>query len=344
MKELGIGVIGCGQWGPNHIRTLHSLDGVFVRCAADLSDERRQMVSRQYPWVETTDDMDRVINDDDVDAVVVATPIRTHHSIVKKALNAGKHVLCEKPLTLRSCDCEELAELAEVKGLTLMVGHVFMFNPGIVHLKEEIENGSLGRIYYLDAVRTNLGPIRQDVGATFDLASHDISIFNYLLDAEPIEVSAHGGYYIQPDREDMAFITFEYPDKTLCHVHVSWLNPRKVRQLTVVGDKKMAVWDDMKPLEMIRLYDKGLDGSPGYDTFGQFQMILRDADITIPRVNMYEPLLKQAEHFIDCLRAGRTPLADGRNGLATVRALEAAVESLRHHGRPVPIDHAVRQI
>ena len=338
MQELGIGVIGCGQWGPNHIRTLHSIEGCSVRCAADLSEARRQALARQFPWVTTTADAQEVINDDGVDAVVVATPTHTHYELAKQVLEAGKHVLCEKPLTRRSCEAQELVELAETKTVTLMVGHVFVFNPGIIYLKQEIERGSLGRIYYVDAVRTKLGPIRQHVGATFDLASHDISIFNYLLDSEPSEVSAHGGYYIQPDREDMAFMTFEYPDGVLCHVHVSWLNPRKVRQITVVGDKKMAVWDDMTPSEIVRLYDKGVQEPPHYDTFGQFQMSLRDADITIPRVNMFEPLMKQAEHFVSCVREGTRPVSDGRSGLSAVRALEAAVESLQHRGRPVTIN------
>ena len=247
-------------------------------------------------------------------------------------------MLCEKPLTLRTRESEELIELAEAKGLTLMVGHVFMFNPGILYMKEQIVSGSLGRIYYMDAVRTNLGPIRQDVGAIFDLASHDVSIFNFLLDAEPREVSAQGGCYLHPDREDMAFLTLEYPNNTLCHSHVSWLNPRKVRQLTVVGEQKMAVWDDMSPLEPIRVYDKGLEEPPYYDNFGQFQMILRDADITIPKVNMFEPLHRQDEHFVTCIRERRRPLPDGRSGLTVVRALEKAVASLRQQGRSLPIE------
>ena len=338
MGELGIGVIGCGHWGPNHIRTIGSQDGCVVRRAADMSEQRRQAIERLFPEVATTIDPGEVINAKDIDAVIIATPTRTHWALAKQALEAGKHVLCEKPLTLRAEESQELVDIAESTGLTLMVGHVFMFNPGIVHLKAQIDAGKLGRIYYMDAVRTNLGPIRQDVGAIYDLASHDISIFNFLLGAQPQEVSAQGGCYVQPDREDMAFLTLEYPNKTLCHIHVSWLNPRKVRKLTVVGSEKMALWDDMIPLETIRIYDKGLEEQPYYDTFGQFQMILRDADITIPKVQMFEPLLRQTQHFVECIRDKKTPLADGRNGLAVVRVLEAAMESVRHKGRSVQIN------
>ncbi len=337
MQHLRIGIIGCGEWGKNHIRTFASMDGCIVSHAADLSEEKLQAVKQRYSWLRTTTEPTEVIQADDVDAIVIATTTQTHYSLAKQALEAGKHVLCEKPLTLLSRESKELNELADAKGLTLMVGHVFMFNPGIMYLKEQIQKGVLGRIFYLDSVRTNLGPIRQDVGAIYDLASHDISIFNFLLDQEPVQVSAMGSSYIQPDREDMAYLTLEYPNMTLSHAHVSWLNPRKVRQLTVVGDKKMIVWDDIMPLETIRIYDKGLHEPPDYDTFGQFQISLRDADVTIPKVPMFEPLRKQAEHFVNCVHLKERPLSDGRNGLSVVRILEAAMYSLRDHGRPFRI-------
>ncbi len=341
---LGIGVVGCGRWGPNHIRTFHSVAGCEVRWAADLSEERRLAVQRQFPGVRMTSNVSELVEAEDVDAVVIATPTCSHHALGKQALAAGKHVLCEKPLTVEVDESLELLDLAKTNGLTLMVGHIFMYNPGVIYLKRKIDEGVLGRVFYMDAVRTNLGPIRQDVGAVYDLASHDVSIFNFLLGAEPCQVSAVGGSYIQRDHEDMAFLTLGYPSGAMCHVHVSWLNPRKVRQLTVVGNKKMAVWDDMQPLESIRLYDKGLEERPSYDTFGQFQMILRDADITIPRIEMFEPMRRQAEHFVDCIRDGRQPLSDGRNGLSVVRALNAALESMQHQGRPVSIESVELEI
>jgi predicted dehydrogenase len=342
MNTLDIAVIGCGHWGPNHVRNFGSLPGCAVRRVADLSSERLATIRAQFPGVATTTVPDEALHAADVAAVVVATPTATHYDLVKRALLAGKHVLCEKPLSLRASESEELTALADERRLTLMVGHVFMFNPGIQYLKAQLDDGRLGRILYLDAVRTNLGPIRQDVGAIFDLASHDVSIFNYLLDAEPLEVSAHGGRYLQREVEDMAYVTLRYADGVVCHAHVSWLNPRKVRQLTVVGDQKMAVWDDLQPLEPVRLYDKGFQ-EKRYNTFGEFQMMLRDGDITIPKVKMFEPLMRQAQHFVECVREGRRPLADGGNALGVVRVLEACLESLAQGGRMVETRAACRE-
>jgi len=331
--EVEIGVVGCGEWGRNHVRVFGSIEGCTVRLAADPSEERLQFINRRFPEVTTTTGSDDVINAKDLNAVVIATPTGTHYSVAKQALEAGKHVLCEKPLTLASGEAEELCELSESMGLTLMVGHVFLYNPGILYLKELIDKGALGSVCYMDSVRTNLGPIRQDVGAIYDLASHDISTFNFLLDDEPTQVSAQCGYYVQPDCEDMAYLTMEYPNKVLGHAHVSWLSPRKVRHLTVVGDKKMAVWDDTNPSEVVRVYDKGLLEPAYYDTFGQFQISLRDADVTIPKVQMFEPLLRQANHFVTCVQQKTQPLSDGHHGLSVVRVLEAAMESLRDQGR-----------
>jgi predicted dehydrogenase len=334
---LRIGVVGCGEWGPNHIRNFRAIEGCVVPRCADISPERRDAMMHVYPRIDVAADPQAVIAAADIDAVVVSTPTRMHYELAKAALKAGKHVLCEKPLTVLSAESAELIDLAERAGRILMVGHVFMFNPGVLYLKEQIINGALGRMYYLDAVRTNLGPIRTGIGAIHDLASHDISIFNFLLGAEPLTVSACGGHYTRSEHEDVGFLTLDYPDRTICHAHVSWLNPRKVRQLTVVADRKMAVWDDMQPMEPVRLYDKGVQESPYYDSFGQFQLMLRDADITIPKIRMFEPLARQAQHFVECVRTGRRPISDGRNGLAVVRALEAARESLRQHGRAIAV-------
>jgi predicted dehydrogenase len=217
-----------------------------------------------------------------------------------------------------------------------MVGHVFLYNPGTLHLKQAIDRGDLGRIYYMDAVRTNLGPVRSDVGVIYDLASHDISIFNFLLGSRPVSVSAAGGAFLQKGIEDIGFLTLTYPKGVICHVHTSWLNPRKVRQLTVVGDRKMAVWDDMNTLEPIRHYDKGLVPK-NYTSFGEFHMILRDGAITIPKLQLFEPLLRQDQEFVDCLRTRKAPTASARFGLDVVHALEAARISLRSGGRTTKI-------
>jgi predicted dehydrogenase len=343
--EIRVGIIGFGAWGPNHVRNFRAHDGCRVTMVADLSEARLGACKKQFPNLETTNDPDKLINSGEVDAVVIATPLVTHHALVKKALLAGKHVLSEKPLTKTSAEALEVTKIAEDRGLTLMVGHVFMFNPGILHLKAEIDRGELGRVYYIDAVRTNLGPVRQDVGAIYDLASHDVSICNFLLGSEPIEVSANAAYWLQENTvEDVGFITLVYPNNIMCNIHASWLDPRKVRQLTVVGDKKMALWDDMNVGEPIRIYDKGVSSErkvpaekASYSTFGEFHLVLRDGNITIPKVRMFEPLMHQDSHFITCLRE-RTPCqSDGRTGVAVVRVLEAALESIKNRGRLTPL-------
>jgi predicted dehydrogenase len=335
-KPIRIAVIGLGQWGPNHVRNFRNIDGCAITLICDTSETRLAHARRQFPGVATSRNPRSVVRAKDVDAVVVATPVSTHFSLVRQALEAGKDVLCEKPLALNASQSRILCQLARKKRRVLMVGHVFLYNPGTLHLKEAVDRGDLGRIYYMDAVRTNLGPVRSDVGVIYDLASHDISIFNFLLGARPVSVSAAGGAFLQKGIEDIGFLTLTYPKGVICHVHTSWLNPRKVRQLTVVGDRKMAVWDDMNTLEPIRHYDKGLVAK-NYASFGEFHMILRDGAITIPKLALFEPLLRQDQEFVDCVRRGRTPTASAQFGMDVVLALEAARSSLRHGARTTKI-------
>lgn len=337
METVRIGIVGYGAWGPNHVRCFSSIESCQIVRICDFNTERLNAAKRNFPDIGTTSDQQDILESDDVDAVIIATPLTTHYDLVKRALKAGKHVLCEKPLTHTSVQASELVQLAKSGRLVLMVGHVFMYNPGILHLKRDIETNKLGQIYTIDAVRTNLGPIRQDVGAIYDLASHDISIFNFLLESEPLEVSATGANFLYKEREDIAFLTLKYPNKIVCHMQVSWLNPRKVRQITVVGDRKMALWDDLKPLEPIRIYDKGVTAERPYATFGEFQLLLREGDIVIPKVAPFEPLLRQDQHFISSVLDDKTPLSDGLNGLAVVRVLEAAMESFKEEGRMVAV-------
>ena len=334
--SVRIGVIGFGQWGPNHVRNFSLLDGCEVVRICDASDQRLQSAQKFLRGVAVTKNAADITGAADIDAVIVATPTSTHFALVKAALEAGKDVLCEKPLAQTSAQCRELADLAARHGRILMVGHVFLYNPGVLHLKTDLDRGELGRVYYMDAVRTNLGPVRKDVGAIFDLASHDISIFNFLLNALPVEVSATGNSVLQAGIEDVGFLTLYYPGNVVCHAHASWLNPRKVRLLTIVGDHKMAVWDDMNNLEAVRYYDKGVTADH-YTSFGEFHMILRDGQITIPKVKMFEPLQKQDAEFIACLRARIQPAADARCGLAVVQVMEAAMESYRNHGRAAKV-------
>jgi predicted dehydrogenase len=315
------------------------IDDCDVVRGCDVAPARLALARKQFRDLELTPDPTAITLATDVDAVVIATPVHTHFALAKQALENGKDVLCEKPLAVTVEECRALCELAAARGRILMVGHVFLYNPGVQHLKIDLDRGELGRVYYMDATRTNLGPVRRDVGAVHDLASHDISIFNFLLGAEPLEVSGAGGFFLQERIEDIGFLTLTYPKGIVCHVHTSWLNPRKVRQLTVVGDHKMAVWDDMNNLEPIRYYDKGVTADH-YSSFGEFQMILRDGAITSPKVKLFEPLLKQDEDFIECIRSRRTPAASGAFGLAVVRALEAARKSMARRGEPVPVSGA----
>jgi len=338
-SSLRIGVIGLGQWGPNHVRNLRMVEGCMVARICDSVESRLAAARRQFPDIETTRDPRSITEAADIDAVVVATPVKAHFPLVREALEAGKDVLCEKPLALDSAEASALCNIARKRRRILMVGHVFLYNPCTLHLKRAIDRGTLGRIYYMDAVRTNLGPVRNDVGVLYDLASHDISIFNFLLGARPESVSAVGGAFLRKGIEDIGFLTLTYPKGVICHVHTSWLNPRKVRQLTVVGDTKMAVWDDMNILEPVRYYDRGVMAD-NYSTFGEFHMILRDGAITTPKLKLFEPLLRQDQEFADCLRSRRQPAANGEFGAKIVRILEAARDSLGHGGRTTPIRYA----
>lgn len=335
-STVRVGVIGFGQWGPNHVRNFSQQDGVEVVRVCDSSEARRSAAQRFLRGLPVTGEAGDIINARDIDAVVVATPTSTHHGLVRAALEAGKDVLCEKPLAVTAAECRDLVEVARARGRVLMVGHVFLYNAGVLHLKTDLDRGELGRVHYMDAVRTNLGPVRSDVGAIHDLASHDVSIFNFLLGSRPLEVSATGGSVIREGIEDVGFLTLYYPHNVVCHVHTSWLNPRKVRALTVVGDQKMAVWDDMNNLEPIRYYDKGVTADH-YRSFGEFQLILRDGQITIPKVGLSEPLQRQDSEFVDCVRSRRQPVADGAFGLAVVNVMEAAMVSLRSRGRAEPV-------
>lgn len=335
-STVRVGVIGFGQWGPNHVRNFRAIDGSDVVRVCDTVGARLALAQKQFRGLETTTDPAAVVNATDVDAVVIATPVHSHVALARKALESGKDVLCEKPLAATVEECRQLCDLAATQGRILMVGHVFLYNPGVQHLKVDLDRGELGRVYYMDATRTNLGPVRRDVGAIHDLASHDISIFNHLLGSLPIEVSASGGFFLQDRVEDIAFLTLKYPKGVICHVHTSWLNPRKVRNLTIVGDHKMAVWDDMNNLEPVRYYDKGVTADH-YSSFGEFQMILRDGAITIPKVRMFEPLLRQDEEFVNSIRSRRLPAADGAFGLGVVRVVEAAMESLKANGQATAV-------
>jgi predicted dehydrogenase len=319
-KPIGVAVVGAGHWGPNLIRNFDNPPASRVRAVVDRDAARLDQVRARFPGVETSETAERALADKDVDAFVVATPTSTHYSIVKAALEAGKHVLVEKPITTRGAEAQELTDLAEKKGLVLMVGHVFIFNQAVQRVRTYIESGELGRIYYISMVRTNLGPIRMDVSASWDLMSHDISIVNYWLSGEPVSASALGGTWINPGIEDAVFATLRYPNEVLVNVHASWLNPRKARDITVAGDKRMLTFDDMNLLEPVRIYDKQVTDKttkPAFvDTFASFRASVREGDITIPKVPN-----------------GKKPVVGGREAGAVVRTLEAIDRSMKAGGR-----------
>ena len=333
---LRIAVLGAGHWGPNLIRNFHTHQASEVAWVADRDPARLALTRSRYPEVRTATDPAVPLADPEVDAVIVATPTVTHYELAKAALEAGKHVLVEKPIATRAAEADELCALAERQGRVLMVGHVFLFNTGIQRVKQYLDQDRLGRVFYLSMVRTNLGPIRMDVNAAWDLAAHDISIANYWLEALPTAVAAHGGCWINEGVEDAVFATLWYPRGVLAHLQVSWLSPRKVRDITIVGEEGMLTFDDMNLSEPVRIYDKRVteERKPGFiDTFASFRTSIREGDILIPRVALGEPLKAECDHFVECIATGRAPLSDGRSGAAAVRVLAAMERSIAHGGR-----------
>lgn len=334
---IRIAVIGAGHWGPNLIRNFHNRRRSEVAWVVDRDAGRLAQVSERFPEVRVSEAPEPALADPSVDAVVVATPTSTHYRLAKAALESGKHVLVEKPIASEVRHGVELCELAAQRGRVLLVGHVFVYNNGVRRVKQYLDAGELGRVYYVSMVRTNLGPIRVDVNAAWDLAAHDISIVNYWLGAAPISVSAVGGRWLNPGIEDAVFSTLRYPNEILVNLHVSWLNPRKARDITVVGERRMLTFDDMNLNEPLRIYDKQVTEERVHatyvDTFASFRAALRDGDIVIPKVALGEPLKSECDDFLECVATGKTPLVDGAQGVAVVRALAAIQRSVSNGGR-----------
>lgn len=340
---VNVGVIGCGYWGPNLVRNLNRLEGVKLRALCDVEANRLQRVAHDYQVDYTTQDVSQIMSDAAIDAVVVATPATTHYELVRQSLLNGKSVLVEKPLALRVSEAEELVALADERGLVLMVGHVFLYNEAVNRLKEYIQSGELGNVYYLYSQRLNLGRLRRDVNAMWNFAPHDISIVLHLLEEMPTTVSANGLCYIQPDIEDVVFMQMNFPSGVSAHIHISWLDPLKVRRMTVVGDKKMVVYDDVSTDTKLCLYDRGVvkmptaDSPRDFESFSAFQLLIHRGDVHIPAIKFTEPLYNECQHFIDCVREGRRPLTDGLSGLKVVKVLAAADESLCNNSHWVTV-------
>lgn len=331
LDNIRVGVIGAGYWGPNLIRNFAQIPDADLVVVADKRDDRLQHVMKTYPDVQTTNDYTDFFSLG-LDAVVIATPPATHHPIAKDCLEHGLHAFIEKPLTLNSEDGQDLVDMADANDLRLMVGHVFEYNAAVRKIKEIIDSGELGDIYYINAVRVNLGLYQQHLNVMWDLAPHDLSILLYLLGEMPISVTAQGGDRVFEGIHDIAYMHLEFPSKVLAHVHVSWLDPNKERRITIVGSKKMLVYDDIEQMDKIKLYDKGVEAPPYTDTYADFQCSYRYGDITTPRLDLVEPLRAECQHFLDSIAQGKTPQSDGRVGLHVVQLLEMAERSLQNGG------------
>ena len=328
-------MVGLGYWGPNLARNIERLADAELAYCCDLDEANLAKARGAYPNAVVTDDLERLLGDDTLDAVIVATSVPTHYALGKRVLEAGKHAFIEKPIALKAAQAEDLVETAAAKGVKLMVGHLLEYHPAVAKMKELVDAGELGRVFYVYANRLNLGKVRTDENALWSLGPHDISVINYLTGEEPQEVSARGECYLQDEVEDVVFGYIRYPSGMVGHLHVSWLDPHKSRKITVVGEKKMVVFDDMESDRKVTVYDKGATTTrTQFETYGEF-VTLHFGDIHIPKIGNDEPLRVECQHFVDCIRKDRQPRSDGRDALNVVRVLEAMERSLREGGRPV---------
>ncbi len=335
---INVGVIGCGAWGSNLIRNFHELPQANLLACSDMDQKRLENVKRLYPNVRLFNNYEDILAEETIQGVAIATPASTHYKLARRALEHNLDVLVEKPMTLTTEESRDLIRLAKSRQRILMVGHVFLYNPAVISLRDYIRQGELGDIYYLYATRVNLGRVRTDLNAMWNFAPHDISIMMYLLDEEPVSVSAHGVSYLQEGIEDVVFMTLNFPHKKTGHVHVSWLDPSKKRTMTVVGSKKMIIYDDVDNEAKLKIYDKGVYRDEAVVSFGEFQFKLHYGDISIPKIDLKEPVKQECAHFIDCINTRQAPVTDGENGLKVVRVLTAAQKSLKNSGQLVAVE------
>lgn len=336
---IKIAMAGCGYWGPNLIRNFISLSDCKVRRICDVDSERLSHLKSLYPSVETTQDFNKVTKDPEINAVVIATPVRFHFEMAKKSLQAGKHTFIEKPMASSVAECKELIEIAEDKKLTLMVGHTFVYSAPVQKIKEIIDSGDLGEIQYISSRRLNLGLFQKDINVAWDLASHDISIILYIMKEPPVSVNCQGKAHVNLDIEDVTNMTLNFAGGGLAIIQSSWLDPNKVRKITVVGNKKMLIYDDIEPIEKIKIYDKRVEIPPHYDTFAEFQYAYHYGDMHSPYIKMVEPLKVESQHFLDCIKNDTKPLSSGHDGLQVVQVLEASSRSLEQGGAEVRVSY-----
>ncbi|WP_419662193.1 oxidoreductase domain protein [Desulfosarcina variabilis str. Montpellier] len=335
---ISIGVIGCGYWGPNLVRNFSVLKGCRVKTLCDTDPHRLEAVSSLYSQVELTTDYSSLIADTDIDAVVIATPVRFHFEMALQSLLSGKHVFVEKPMVGNVHEGKILLETAAKHNLTLMVGHTFIYSPAVRKMKQIIDSGELGEIQYLSARRLNLGLFQKDINVAWDLAPHDISIILYVLDDSPLSVNCQGKAHVHPNIEDITNMVLNYHNGRIATIQSSWLDPNKVRDMTVVGSKKMLVYNDLEPMEKIKIYDKHVEIPPHYDTFAEFHYSYHYGDMHAPYIKQYEPLKRECRHFLDCIETGDTSESSGIEALKVVQVLEAASKSLKDGGGKIDIE------
>lgn len=339
---INVAVVGCGYWGPNLVRNFRSLPECNVKKICDMDSDRLEYMKRLYPGMETTEDIDDVIHDAEIDAVAIATPVRFHFEMGKRSLEAGKHTFIEKPMAMSVAESSKLNELAERQKLTLMVGHTFIYSSPVRKIREIIRSGDLGDILYISSRRLNLGLFQKDINVAWDLAPHDISIILYVLDEIPVSVNCQGKAHFTKGIEDVTNMTLNLSNGGFSAIQSSWLDPNKVREMTFVGSKKMLVYDDLEPMEKIKVYDKRVEIPPHYDTFAEFHYSYHYGDMYSPYLKQSEPLKVECEHFLDCIKTGKKSNSSGTDGLRVVQVLEAASKSLKNGGREIQIRDLVQ--
>lgn len=335
-STLKIGVVGYGYWGPNVVRNFYNVPEAAVVSVADVSPKSLERVRGVYPSMEVTTNADDILTNPNIDAVAIVTPISHHYPLAKKALENGKHIFVEKPFTASVAEAEDLIELAESKNLKIMVDHTFLFTGAVRKIRELIDNGTLGKLYYYDSTRVNLGIFQHDSNVVWDLAPHDLSIIDYLIPDPPSAVVATGEKHVNGE-EDMAFITMYFPGKVIAHLNINWLSPVKVRTTLIGGEKRMLVWNDLEADEKIRVYDKGIERSGGNAPY-DVRVIYRTGDLWVPRVEQVEALSLEARYFVDCIQKNETPFNDGISGLRVVQMIEAINQSMAQRGEMVYCD------
>lgn len=337
-----VAVVGCGYWGPNLIRNFRSLPDCRLKVMCDLNEQRLAHLHQLYPEVETSTDFEKVLADPEINAVAIATAVRFHFPMAKASLLAGKHTFIEKPMAASVAECEELNEIAQKQGLILMIGHTFLYSPAVRKIKEIVKSGDIGDIRYISARRLNLGLYQKDINVAWDLAPHDISIILYIMNEAPLSVNCSGSAHVTPKIEDVTSMCLTFKRNRSAIIQSSWLDPRKVREMTIVGSRRMIVYDDVAQIEKLKIFDARVETPPHYDTFADFHYAYHYGDMYVPYIKQEEPLKVETQHFLDCIRNKAKPISSGQQGLEMVKILEASSQSLRQNGASIELSHHVK--